>query len=75
MAQTDFKPIRKMGISHINGALLGSAAAMLLLTLPLAAQEAGLRRTIDTGALSNSMLQDQNAKAALKKRKPKRPPA
>lgn len=72
MAQTDFKPIRKMGISHINAALLGSAA-LIWLTLPLAAQEAGLRRTIDTGALSNSVLQDQNAKAALKKKKTRRP--
>ena len=73
MAQTDFKPIRKMGISDFKAALLGGAAAWLLLTMPICAQEAGLRRTIDNDALNNSVLQDQKAAKALKKRKAKKP--
>ncbi len=73
MAQADFKPIRKMGISKFKAALLGGAAAWLLLTIPICAQEAGLRRTFDNDALNNSVLQDQKAAKALKKKKAKKP--
>jgi hypothetical protein len=73
MAQTDFKPFRKKGISPIKAALLGSAAAWLLLALPLAAQEAGLRRTFDTNELSNSAPQDQSTRNKRKKKKTRQP--
>jgi hypothetical protein len=75
MAQTDFKPIRKMGINKFKAALLGSAAAWLLLTSPVNAQEAGLRRTFDSEALNNSVLQDQKAAKAPKKKKVRKPSA
>lgn len=72
MAQTDFKPIRKMGIYGLKAALLGGAAAWAVLTLPLSAQEAGLRRTFDNEALNNSVLQDQKTAKALKNKAAKK---
>jgi hypothetical protein len=75
MAQADFKPIRKMGISNFKATLLGSAAAWLLLAMPISAQEAGLRRTFDNEALNNSVLQDQKAAKPLKKKKARKPSA
>ena len=80
MAQTDFKPIRKMGINGFKAALIGGAAAWALMSAPVSAQEAGLRRTFDNEALNNSVLQDQKAvkalkNKALKKKKGGRPSA
>ena len=72
MARTDFRSIWRKRIAGMKAALLCGAAALLLTSQPSPAQEAGLRRTIDTDALSNSVLQDQNARAALKKKKPRR---
>lgn len=69
MAQTDFKPIRKMGIHGVKAALLGGAAAWALLSLPLAAQEAGLRQTFDNETLGSSVLKQQKtAKTPVKKK-------
>ncbi len=75
MAQTDFKPIRRASLLSNRTALLSGAAIWLLASLSASAQEAGLRRTIDTDALSNSVLQDQSAKNALKKKKSRKPVA
>ena len=73
MAQTDLKPVRTMKLLALRAALSASAACLLLAAPPAHAQEAGLRRTIDTDPLSNSVLQFAKTKADLKKKKPRRP--
>jgi hypothetical protein len=75
MAQTDFKPIRKKVFRNWKAALFGGASAWALLAMPLAAQEAGLRRTFDSDTLNNSVLQDQKSSKTLRKKTTKKPSA